>query len=345
MAFPLRTTQILVCAILCGAAKSEIRYAGELYQVPEGCRAVAMGGGGAALPGGAIVQFWNPSLIGLSDAIRGDIEGARLYDGLSKLGTVSFAAPVQDGLSAGILYTAFFPDDITEWDSLPGGYSELLYNPELRPDENSGKGVFHNNQHLLILSVGKSFAIPLPRPGGFSLPLPVDLAIGLNIKWHWMTMTPGDKVRLGMNFNLDFGFALRVGVDYDLEKDRPRREVLLGVALRSFLPSSMTWFYSHEHYEEPIDGVQEFGLCYVDRSGFLFANWVLTVSFERSYERTAHAGVEAEFFDMVAFRGGIDGETASLGAGIRYRNYSIDYAFCFDELSYSKLRLGAGVQF
>jgi hypothetical protein len=321
----------------------KIRYAGEFNHVPTGCRTIALGNTGVVLPYSDLSSFWNPSLIGLLQSYQVHIEGAKLYGGLSSLGALAFSAPIQKGISAGITYRAFFPDNITEYDSLPGTYWDRIKNYNI--DGYPSKGIFHNNQHNIILSLAKNFSVPIPRPNSFNLPLPVDISVGLNIKSLWMTMTPGEKVRMGYNINLDVGFILRIGLDYDLAKKRIMRELLLGVSLRDFLPTPMTWLHSYENYEEPIDGSEFYGISYIDRSGFLFGNWTVAVALQRNYDLTFHAGLEGEFFDIVTFRCGVSNGVMTLGAGIHYKRYSIDYSFTFDDLDYSFLRLGVGVQF
>lgn len=321
----------------------KIRYAAELNQVPVGCRTIAMGNTGVVLPYSDMDIHWNPAGISLSNTFETSVEGAKLYGGLSSLGVISFNAPVQKGLSAGIMYKVFLPDIIYEWDSLPGTFFDRQYNYSI--DGYPAKGAFHNNQHSVIATIAKNFSIPIPRPSSFSLPMPVDICIGLNIKSLIMTMTPGNTVRMGYNVNIDMGLLFRLGVDYDLAEESIRREILIAVAMKDFLPTKMTWLHSYEDYEEPIDFTQAYGLAYIDRSGFLFADWTVSLAMYRQYDATLHAGLEGEFFDIVAFRCGVSNKIATLGAGVHYKNYSVDYAFTFDEIDYSVLRLAAGVKF
>jgi hypothetical protein len=321
----------------------EIRYAGEFNHVPIGCRTVGMGNTGVALPYSDLCALWNPSLIALSESYQVSIEGAKIYGNLSSLGTIGFSAPIQNGLSAALTYAAFFPDNINEWDSLPLSYEEMKYVHSSY--DFSPNGVFHNNKHRVNATIAKNFSIPIPRPTSFSLPLPLDIAIGLNIKALWETMTPGDKVRMGYNINLDGGAVVRIGVDYDLKKGRIRREILLAASIRDFLPTKMIWLHSYEEYEEPVDGSQYYGLSYIDRSGFLSGNWTISLSLHRLYEMSLHAGLEGEFFDIVAFRCGVSNKIVTLGAGVHYKRYYLDYSFSFDEIDYSYLRLAVGVRF
>lgn len=321
----------------------DIRYAGELNHVPIGCKAVGMGNTGVVLQYQAENLFWNPAVTAFTDKYSFYVEGAKLYGGLSSLGTFSCAAPVSDGLSTALFYKAFFPDNIIAWDSLEHSFEKNQYIYPL--NGYPAQGIFHNNHHCIIACIGKRFSIPVSRPSHFSLPLPIDIGTGMNIKVLWQTITPEDKVRMGMNINLDVGLLLRLGVDYDLESKAILREIVFGMSLRDFLPTKMKWLHSYEQYEEPIHGSQFFGMAYYDRSGFLFGNWTVSLAVHKSYDMTLHGGLEGEFFNMVAFRAGIAEKIVSLGAGVHYKNYSLDYTFSFDEIQYTPLRLAAGVQF
>jgi hypothetical protein len=48
---------------------------------------------------------------------------------------------------------------------------------------------------------------------------------------------------------------------------------------------------------------------------------------------------------MVAFRAGLSDKTVTLGAGIVYKAYCFDYAFSFDDLDNSPVRLSLGYSF
>jgi len=326
-----------------GDSDLEIRFAAELNHLPIGCRTIAMGNTGVVLPYSDINFFWNPSLLSFSQKKEISVEGAKLYGGLSSIGTISFNAPVQKGLNVGILYKAFFPDEITEYDSLPGTLFERQGNYSV--NGYVSKGTFHNNHHSIIVSVAKEFAIPILRPTSYSLPLPITFGVGLNIKSVWQTMTPGDKVRMGYNINLDGGLIVRLGVDYNLSEKKIMREVLAAFAIKDFIPTKMIWLHSYEGYEEPVHHTEYYGLSYIDRSGFLYGNWTISLALHKLYQISLHAGLEGEFFDMVSFRCGISNNIVTIGTGVHYKQYSVDYSFSFDEIAYSFFRLAVGVKF
>jgi hypothetical protein len=332
--------------VLCtSVAAQDIRYAAELNHVPVECRSVAMGNSGVALFRNGTSAFYNPALPAFLSRYEIALEGAKLYGNLADLGVASLSAPVQNEVNIGAVYTGFFSGDILQQDSLEGTPQERLYNPQLRANGEDATGVFQNNQHRVQVFVARLFNLPLPRPSGYSLPLPVDLAAGLNFKYYWQTMTPGDDVRMGFNVNLDFGIALSVGADYDMQKQQISRRILVGMAIRDFLPTRVTWLHSPTDYSEPVDNSRYYGISYTDRTGFLRGNWTVHLALHKSYETSVHGGLEGEFWDLVAFRAGISDRMPTLGAGIHTDLFRLDYALSFDELELSPLRLAIGFSF
>ncbi len=322
-----------------------IRYANEFNRIPLGCRANAMGNTGAVLPYSDFASFWNPAIAAFDEKFVISVEGAKLYGGLSSLGALYFMAPVQAGVVAGLNYAAFFPGSITQWDTIPGTYDEVQQKQLYSQSGYGDLGVFHNNKHRITATVAKNFTLPVRRSVSHAVPMPVDIAIGLNIKALWETMTPDDDVRMGMNINMDLGIALRLGVDYDFKKKRLKRELLIALSWIDLLPTKMQWLHSWENYEEETQSFQHYGIAYIDRSGFLKGNWTVALGLQKQYDVSVHAGLEGEFFDIVAFRVGLSDKIATLGCGVHYKRYSLDYSFSFDELHYSPLRLTAGVRF
>jgi len=327
--------------------------------MPVDTRAMAMGDAGATLAFNSLSMFWNPASVSFMPGYDVRIEGARIY-GMSSQGLLSLSVPMQDGLNAGIMYDAFFPGPILQNDTLPGTLVDRLGNEELRAD-GSAEGWFQNNQNLVLLGIGKKFGIPVPRPPGVSFPIPVNLGIGVNAKYLWQTLTPGGKVRMGMNINIDVGGLLQIGVDYDLEKNMISRQVLIGAAVRNVVPTDMVWVNSPEDYSEPVDNSQYYGLAYVDDAGLGFLTWKAALGLHREkqgrivseengdrttgYVSTYHYGVEIGLWRIVDVRAGLSNRHVTLGAGVHYRNMFIDYAFRFDEVAYTPLRLAVGVSF
>ncbi|MBD3347340.1 MAG: hypothetical protein GF401_19970 [Chitinivibrionales bacterium] len=339
-----------------------ILYTAELNQLPVGARVAGMGDAGVAASLDAASAYWNPASIAFVKKIQIRTEGALLYGGLSKHGAVALQVPVQQDIHVGASYIPFFSDHIPQYDTLQGAYDERLENPALR---SSGQPTqyFRNNQHIVTLTVAKLFALGINRSSGIGrFPLPLDIGVGCNFKSFWQTISPGDKVRMGININCDAGILVRLGLDYDLKQKAVNREIRLGVSIRNALPTKIVWVHSPYNYEEPVYNTQHYGISYRDLSGFLWGNWIVSLAMHRSlieggnrhdndgegmaeYTQTWHAGIEGEFWDLVAFRGGISNRIPTLGAGVRYKRYSLDYSFRFDRIEYSPIRVALAISF
>jgi hypothetical protein len=158
-------------------------------------------------------------------------------------------------------------------------------------------------------------------------------------------MTPGDKFRMGMGMNVNAGAEAVIGVDYNFATKTISRQVTLGASLRNIFPSNIIWLHSPTGYREPFSFSQTYGISYYDKSGDLFANWTLAFALEKTDKLTYHGGIEAELWNIVALRAGMSNETPTLGAGVHYKNCFMDYAFRFDDLAWSMLRITMGVRF
>jgi hypothetical protein len=336
---------LFIIAYVSLAVSESVRYAAELNIVPASARVAAMGDAGVALPLDAAGVFWNPASHAFIKTYEVSAEYARLYGGLSSQANCAVHAPLQEQMSACAFYDRFSSGNIEQHDSLAGAsYQERIEQPSIRAD-GSSTGLFTNNHNLILLSIAKIFSVPIPRPASYSYPMPIELSAGISFKDYWQTMNPGGKVRMGNNVNCDAGLLLRISINYDLAKKQVDREIYVGAAVKDFLGTRVVWLHSPDDYQESIDRKQYFGISYVDGSGLLGARWIASFAMMRSYETTYHGGLEAQLWNTIAFRLGLSDRVFTCGAGLTYKRYSLDYAFRFDELEYSPLRLALRVVF
>ena len=66
---------------------------------------------------------------------------------------------------------------------------------------------------------------------------------------------------------------------------------------------------------------------------------------EEQYERLEHFGIEYSFRDRLAVRAGLDDRSPTVGAGITYKYFRIDYAYSFHPLAATPLQLGLRIAF
>ena len=338
-------TRLLIIAILIccffASAQEQIRYTAEMTYLPAGSDIASMGDAGVVLPLRATASLWNPAASSLQQRYEFSAEVADLYHGLSRQACFSGHIPVQGNIGASLIYMPFFSGEIPFYDTLEGTYQERIMDPGARSD-GQPQGFFRNNQHYVVLSLGKLFSFYLPRTPGTGVPLPLEIAAGINFKGFFQSMNPENVKRLGMGANLDAGLLGRIGLDYDLKKKEVCRNLILGISLRDFLPGEIVWINSMRNYREPFRLSQYYGIAYQDKSGDLVGNWTIALALEKRYGTSYHGGIEAEFWNTVSFRAGFSGRTPTLGAGIHYKQYYMDYAFRFDEIDLSYIRLTMG---
>jgi hypothetical protein len=342
--YPLYTSLLLIVFFIGLINGEEIRYAGDMSKLPVGSDIASMGDVGVVLPRRAASSFWNPAASANITNYEISTEYANLYHGLSQQGCLGIHVPLQTQMGVSLVYTPFLSGKISLNDSLSGTYQERLNNENLRA-QGLPTHHFDNNQHLILLSVGKKFSYTLPRLPGVGLPLPFEIFIGGNFKGYIQTMNPAGKKRMGVGVNLDAGLIGRVGLDYNLMSKHVSRWILVGAAVRDFIPSEIEWINSPLDYKERVKYSQYYGVSYVDKSGDLGGNWTIALSIHKQYEMSYHAGIEAEFWNFVSFRAGISDRNPTLGAGVHYNRYFLDYAFRFDDIDFSMMRLTVGVTF
>lgn len=327
----------------------EIRYAGEILHIPVGADVAAMGDAGVVLPRRAVSVHWNPASAGMLESYEASLEYAGLYWGMSHHGAVAFHAPLRGETGMTGLIIPFYSGAITTYDTLTGTYHERLLDPSKRAD-GTGTGVLTDNQNLFLLALGKRFSIPMPRSSFSGKPLSIDFGIGGAFRGLTHTIKYDEKVRMGMNANIDAGFLARIGLDYDFQAKETIRSITFGATFKNFIPGNVSWAHSDDgsgkgEYREPLKAIQYYGVAYADESQLLGGDWVFSLAIHNDYQVSYHGGVEALFWDIAAFRAGFSDGVPTLGAGVRYRNYFFDYAFRFDPVDISPLRVVAGVVF
>ncbi|MBN2036979.1 MAG: hypothetical protein JW768_09585 [Chitinispirillaceae bacterium] len=346
-----------VLLILCGVTvvraddSLAIRYATEMTRLPAGSDIVALGETGVVLPRHGVASLWNPAAPAFLDSYEFSAEFADLYGGMSHHGCVAMTVPFSDNLGSSVMYLPFLSGPIERYDTLLGSYTQRQDDRQEWRANGKPLSTFSNNQHLIVVSIAKMFPLSMPRSSEASFPLPFEIGAGFSFKSFWQTMKPDTLLYMGMNVNLDAGMLMVIGVDYSIEKKKVSRQILLGASARDIVPSPVVWINSRDEYNpnreyrEMVTRSYYAGMAYVDKSGNLGGNWTLSAGAQRQYRTTYHFGIEAEFWDMVAFRTGLSDKVPSVGAGVRYKKYFLDYTFRFDELAYSYVRLALGVHY
>lgn len=329
-------------------AEDEIRYTADVFRLPVGADVAAMGDVGVVLLRRVYSTLWNPAAASFIDRYEITMEGADLYGHLSQHGCIAATAPIHKNIGAAISYQPFYSGIIEEYDSVSSSVIESgikTFSPT---------GYFKNYHHLFTLSSARKVSYILPRVSETDIKRTADFAAGLNIKAYLQTMNPKGYRYIGAGYNFDLGLAARIVLDTDLKSGEMRREFVAAATIRDFFPSKVRWvssvktrlYNSPQNYTEPFSSSQYYGIAYVDKSGDFFVDLTLALSLHKEYgEVTYHGGIEAEILKMVSFRLGFSDRIPTLGSGVRYKNFFIDYALRFDEINPSYIRLTLGLFF
>jgi hypothetical protein len=326
------------------AEELQIRYAADMAHLPAGAQIAAMGDAGVVLPRRASSVIWNPASVSFAEKVEISAEIADVYHGLSRQACFALRIPHQEQVASSIVYLPFLSGNIPLFDSLPSTYEESLNDLSLRSN-GTPKGYFQNNQHLMILTLGKMFSFKMPTVPGSGLPRPLNISAGLSLKGYWQTMNPKGGNYMGVGVNADLGVMASIGLDFDLSKKITNRNIILGIAVRDFLPTEIIWVHSPLGYKEKIRYSHYYGISYVDKSGDLGGNWTFALGLDKQYTTSLRLGLEAEFWNIAVFRAGLSGKIPTLGAGVHYKRYYMDYAFRFDKVDFSFFRITVGVLF
>lgn len=322
----------------------QIRYAADMAHLPAGAEIAAMGDVGVVLPKRASSVIWNPASVSFANQVELSAEIADIYRGLSRQACFALRIPHRGQIASSIVYVPFLSGDIPLFDSLPSTYEESLKDVSLRSD-GIPKGYFQNNQHMMILTMGKMLSLKMPTIPGSGLPRPLNISAAFSLKGYWQTMNPKDKKYMGVGVNADLGVMASIGLDYDLTKKVTNRNIILGIAVRDFLPTEIIWVHSPLGYREKIRYSHYYGISYVDKSGDLGGNWTFALGLDKQYTTSLRLGLEAEFWNIAVFRAGLSGKIPTLGAGVHFKRYYLDYAFRFDKVDFSFFRVTLGVLF
>jgi hypothetical protein len=121
----------------------------------------------------------------------------------------------------------------------------------------------------MILTLGKMFSFKMPTVPGSGLPRPLNISAGLSLKGYWQTMNPKGGNYMGVGVNADLGVMASIGLDFDLSKKITNRNIILGIAVRDFLPTEIIWVHFPLGYKEKIRYSHYYGISYVDKAVIL----------------------------------------------------------------------------
>lgn len=347
--FP-RTLSLLALSFavaLC--APTPVRYALEFHKLGAGIRAKAMGNAYVAgEPEGTCIH-WNPANLGNLKSHDVYFGHTGLYGNIANFNAGLLAVVLPSRVGVGLGYKRFEDSDINMYPNLETSIGERLREYDLRAT-GSPSGWMSNVQDAILVSAGKVYALEMPRLTFHSLPAPLFLGVGATFKFfrNQFRLNPGSgnpTAYYGANTNMDLAFSMQIGLQVDPKTRAIERLFGFGANLNDVLGTPVNYAYSITQYSETTDRSYVVGLCFIERTRWVRGQLMLTLDIDRQYGRVSHVGCEYAYRNVLALRAGLDSGYPTVGAGITYKYFRIDYAYAYNPLAGTPLQVGMGISF
>ncbi|MFQ6041887.1 MAG: hypothetical protein ACE5PV_13600, partial [Candidatus Poribacteria bacterium] len=108
-------------------------------------------------------------------------------------------------------------------------------------------------------------------------------------------------------------------------------QVLFGAVAQNAFEAELKWNSNHE---DIIPVNFRFGFAYTPAKG-IFSNLTVAFAVDTRYGLTHHLGLEYKLMDILSLRAGMHRRDYTTGAGLKVKNYALDYAFTNEDLANS----------
>jgi hypothetical protein len=321
----------LIGLIIPGMTFSQVKYSNEFLSIGVGARGLALGGAQSALVGDASAGFWNPAgLVKVKSNLQLFVMHNEYFGGIGKYDYASFAAPIDATRTIGASFIRFAIDDIIDSTDLIDKDGNIDYD-RLK--------TFSSADYAFLFSYAQTLKVK-------------GLSVGGNVKVIHRKV--GD-------FANAWGFGLDAGLQY--EHDRwsfglMGKDITSTFNAWSYNTESLQDVFAQTGNEIPQNGLEVTlpkligGFAYkFNISKKVTATPMVDLDFTFDGKRNVpiksdvvsidpRGGLELAYDDFIFLRGGvaniqtvqnIDASTStiaqpSIGAGIKIKNVTIDYA-------------------
>lgn len=294
---------LVVLVLLFPGLLEGTKYAGEAFSVGFGARALALGGSFSAVGEDASTIFWNPA--GLSY-----LEGANL---IFMHGSYFDGAENQDFVAGSL------PDILGK--GVPLGVSLfLLSSGGIKSTELSPGDTIPEGENLIVTDTLNFRAYRVTFSGSIRA---LGGGVGVTLKFIGEDLS----VETGWGVGLDIGYLYRSGV------------LGYGFVVKDIFTTPIFWSSGRQEFISPSFRM---GISYSPMKSFLFTSDLIVFTEGRETEAPLeagplslepHLGLEFQLSGPLSLRGGLDSGNPTLGAGIHFGAWYLDYAF----LSHSEL--------
>ncbi len=290
-------TALQLYAVDLGFAREDGGQPGAFLSYGAGARSLSMGKTFVGIADDASATYWNPA--GLATLEKPEITA--LYASLYEKTGYSFAA----GVLPLKLATSDPATEASAGRQRLGTVGLAIVNLssrgfQLRDEYNYELGEGGVSESAAILSYGTK--IPFVVRGSW-------LAVGANLK----------AVNQNVNGKSDTGYGIDVGALTTYQK------LTIGLSIQNIIASTLTLVEETDTY--PLAATLGFSYKFFNDS-LLTA---IDLNKTQNRQLKVHLGTEYTLAQLFSIRAGLDETEATLGMGVKWQNYSLDYAFAYHD--------------
>lgn len=313
------------------------KYAGEFLELGVGARGIAMGGAMAAHTYDGSSFYWNPAGMGYVSGIQATGMYADLWNGLANYSSMGVTLPVTGSVFA-VNYVRLGIPDIENHPNYDATVAGILARP---PSQRyvivNGDTTYINSVQEYLLATGaapdgfftdteSALFFTFAKYNQFNLDLgwayftmPVELPIGANVKL--INSKLGDAS--GSGIGVDGGAQIRLPLD-EIVLERWKAKFSYGFVVKDITRTEVDW---GEGVKDAVPLNVYSSLALEQKMPGRNSRLTLAYETEKRYERRRHAGIEYNFENVLALRGGLWHDEWSAGAGFAFWRMSADYAY------------------
>lgn len=304
-------------------------YAGSFLEIPVGAKALGFGGAFTAIADDGSAFFWNPAgvslvqsklLSGMYSSQYGSIgsPGANFY-------FAGWTMPIA-GLGVSANWIRFAVNDIPLHPDLRQ-YRSLEQRYQLVRAAQGGE-TFSDVEDAFLISFARNNKVNIDL-GWSYFKMPLEIPIGVNVKLLRQNLYDNSATGIG----IDAGAMIRVNLkDFFFSEDWPI--VSIGASLRDIGGTRLTW--SQTQRTEQIAATQSYGLAVIQPLAVIDSKLTMSLDLLVREPRALSFGAELKYKRQFSIRAGANESTMTVGAGVDFNFFDVDYAY----LASSESQLG-----
>jgi hypothetical protein len=319
----------LLLVAACATRAQGTAYAGSFLEIPIGAKALGFGGAFTAIADDGTAFYWNPAGVSLVET--------KLLSGMYSSQYGSIGSPAANFYFAGWTMPIGSLGVSANW--VRFAVNDIPLHPDLREYRSleqryrlvrqaQGGETFSDVEDAFIFTFARNTKVDL-NLGWSYFNLPVEIPIGVNIKLLRQNLHDNSATGLG----IDAGAMLRVNLrDFFFSEDWPT--VAFAATLRDIGGTRLTW--SQSQRTEEIGGTTTVGVAVVQPITAIDSRLTLSYDMAMRGVTSSSIGAELKYKRQFSVRGGINESTVTVGAGVDFNFFDVDYAY----LASSESQLG-----